>query len=381
VRIVRELTLLDESAARELLDRCGGELKTAVIAHAHRVLAEDARRILAANNGHLRSALPADPRPLTPDLVLGIDAGGSSVVAWLGRRLTSGELQIVGKGAGGPANPHSVGWGAAVAEIDLAIAAAFAEANRRRCTVGAMCIAAAGVARRAEQQRLTAYAVRHHWAEAVDVVDDAQPVLAAGTPDDWGIAVIAGTGSIVVGRSPGGKMARAGGWGPLLGDEGSAYSIAVEGLRAAVRAVDGRGPQTRLTDDLLKALKLTSPQQLVATIYDTPLSRSQLARLAPIVTQAAIEADPVAGHIVDHAAVALAEQIGVVAAKLEFNSDRFPLALAGGVLVECDLVRDSLLHHAHRRGIAITAVQTVPEPVAGAVKLASNCNSIRNPQS
>ena len=401
LRIVRELTSLDDASARQLLDRCGGELKTAVVASACGVTADEARRLLAECGGRLRSTMEAGGHAATPfadsgratrlDHVLGVDAGGSSVVAWLAHRNQAGEYARIGRGLGGPANPHSVGWDSAVAQMDLAIAGSFAEAGLPRGPVAAMCIAAAGVARRAEQQRLTNWALNHHLAAAVQVVDDAQPVLAAGTPQGWGIAVIAGTGSIVMGRSADGTTARAGGWGPLLGDEGSAYAIAVEGLRAAVRAVDGRGPQTRLVADLLAALNLTSPDQLISAIYDAHPERAQLARLAPVVTRAAVERDGVAIQITDHAAASLAEQIEVVARalvpKLELGNeesregarDGFPLALAGGVLVETSLLRELLLDHTKQRSLPINSVQMVTEPVAGAVKLAGALCA--NPQS
>jgi N-acetylmuramic acid 6-phosphate etherase len=369
-RIVRELTGLDETAARALLDRCDGELKTAVVAQMRQVGPDEARRMLVAVGGQLRLALTPDPRPLAPDLVLGIDAGGSSVVAWLSRRDDAGELQRLGQGSAGPANPHSVGWDAALGRIDHAIAGAFADGGLPRGPVAALCLAAAGAAREAEQKRLRDWALEHKWAAAVRVVDDAQPVLAAGTPEGWGIVVIAGTGSLVFGRGPDGGTARAGGWGPLLGDEGSGYAIAIEGLRAAVRAIDGRGAETRLVADLLAALKLTAADQLVAAIYDSSRDRAELARLAEFVTGAAEQGDVVANHIFDQAAGALAEQVAVVAKKLQWPVGGFPLALTGGVFTETALVRERLIGDLARRGVGITAVQLVLEPVAGAVCLA-----------
>ena len=73
-----------------------------------------------------------------------------------------------------------------------------------------------------------------------------------------GIIIIAGTGSIVLGRDAVGTEARAGGWGPLLADDGSGYAIGLAGLRAVFRARDGWGPSTALTQALQEALSLTS---------------------------------------------------------------------------------------------------------------------------
>ena len=93
-------------------------------------------------------------------------------------------------------------------------------------------------------------AVRRHGvrlARHVEVTNDAAILLAAGTPDGWGVALVSGTGSIAFGRAPDGRTARGGGWGYLLGDEGSAYALVLAGLQAVARAADGRGEPTCLT--------------------------------------------------------------------------------------------------------------------------------------
>ena len=99
------------------------------------------------------------------------------------------------------------------------------------------------------------------------MIEDAALLLAAGTPDGWGVAVVAGTGSMAFARGTDGRTARAGGWGPLLGDEGSGYALALSGLRAAARAADGRAQATLLTDRLLAACGLSRPEDLVGIVY------------------------------------------------------------------------------------------------------------------
>merc|ERR1711964_171025 len=100
-----------------------------------------------------------------------------------------------------------------------------------------------------------------------------------------GVIAISGTGSIVYGRNHGGKAARAGGWGHLLGDEGSGYDIGLQGLRAVVRMADGRQPSTLLIPEILTQISLTSPNQLVKWI--SKVDKSQIAQLANSVFQAA----------------------------------------------------------------------------------------------
>ena len=128
----------------------------------------------------------------------------------------------------------------------------------------------AGVDRPEDRALFEGWAAGRFGGAPVVIANDAELVLAAGTPDGWGIALISGTGSIVFGRSPHGEMARAGGWGHILGDEGSGYAIGVEALRAVMRAFDGRGPATALTDAVLLHWSLKTPPDLVGRVYRDP---------------------------------------------------------------------------------------------------------------
>ena len=154
--------------------------------------------------------------------------------------------QILGRGIAGPGNPRAAGFDVAQANIDAAIDAAFAAADLPRTTVAAACFGLAGAGRPDEQQRIAAWARQQRIAERIRVCGDAEPILAAASPENSGIVLIAGTGSLAWGRNQAGETARCGGWGYLLGDEGSGYAIALAGLHAAMRAADGRGPQTDL---------------------------------------------------------------------------------------------------------------------------------------
>ncbi|MBI3461734.1 MAG: N-acetylmuramic acid 6-phosphate etherase, partial [Planctomycetes bacterium] len=257
-RIVKDLTGLDERDAQELLNRCGGELKTAVVAHERNTSPEEARRLLDAAGQQLRGALAcktpgpsnysgcvAPERGLASDFVLGIDVGGTSTTAVLARLMPGRDPEPIGRGTAGGANPLTIEWSYASAELIRAIDGAFRSAGWTLCVpIGAVCIAAAGAGRPEQEGHLREWAQNRRLANQVIVVHDAEPVLAAGSPKGWGVAVIAGTGSFVFGRNPDGATARAGGWGPLLGDEGSAYAIAVEALRAIAQDADGCGPRT-----------------------------------------------------------------------------------------------------------------------------------------
>src|SRR5207244_2124432 len=129
-----------------------------------------------------------------------------------------------------------------------------------------------------EQMELSEW-TRSLYAERVQVVNDAEIVLAAGTEENWGVACIGGTGSFAWGRNRSGETARAGGWGYILGDEGSGFDLARQALRAATQFADGRGEPTRLLQDILKFWNLEAPHELVAQVYHSGLKHSDLAKL------------------------------------------------------------------------------------------------------
>jgi N-acetylglucosamine kinase-like BadF-type ATPase len=211
--------------------------------------------------------------------------------------------------------------------------------------------------------------VQKGLATDVEVTADALLLLAAGTPDGFGVAVVAGTGSIAFARSPDGRTTRAGGWGYLLGDEGSGYALSLAALQAVARMADGRGPDTLLARTLLDRLQLNRPQELIAAIYGAGLDRPALAALAPLVLEAAEAGDAVAIAIVQNGADQLALAAATSASQLELVLP-YPLALAGGLLLGSASYRERLIQAFAGLGIHPEPVTLVPEPAEGAVRLA-----------
>lgn len=306
------------------------------------------------------------------ELVLGIDGGGTKTVAWLARCSPSAEPSVLGRGMAGAANPQAVGFAKAIENLDRAIAAAFDHAQTESGPLAAAVLALAGSDREENRQVLRQWAKHRHLAHRFRVVHDALPVLAAGSPEGWGVALISGTGSLAFGQSRDGRSARAGGWGFLLGDEGSGYAIARTGLRAAAKSADGRGPATQVLGALLERLKLREPHELVPAVYKIAADPAAIASLADVVTQTAGEGDTIAQSILDEAAGDLAALVAAVARKLDLSSAPFPLVLAGGVLLGGKDVQRCLDAHINSLRLRPDPVTTVPDPVAGAVRLAES---------
>ncbi len=300
------------------------------------------------------------------ELVIGVDAGGTKTVALLEELSVTTPILRRGQGQSGPGNLRSVGLNAATREISAAIHAAFTDANIHVAAVEGLCLSVAGAGRIQEQQQLQAWAETQNFARRVIVTTDAEPILAAASPAGVGIALISGTGSLAWGRNSAGQVQRVGGWGYLFGDEGSGYAIAIAALRAVALAADGRAPPTTLHDAFLTRLTVATPSELIDRIYGTALSRDQIAACAELVFEAA-KHDPVARQILQAAADDLATMVTTLARRLNFAAGKFPLAIAGGVLIHQPSFRADLTA---RIGLPPNSVVPVPCPAVGAVMIA-----------
>jgi N-acetylglucosamine kinase-like BadF-type ATPase len=305
------------------------------------------------------------------DLLLGVDGGGTKTEAWLAARRSGCEPLVVGRGVGGPANPRAAGLPVARSNVEAAVREAFAAADRPVAPAAAACLAVAGVGHEPLRQAMEDWGRQQQLARRVRVVHDGEAVLRAGTPRNCGVALVAGTGSFAFGMTEAGTRQRAGGWGYLFGDEGGGYAIGIAGLRAVVRAADGREPSTALTSAILGALKLTHPPDLIPALCGPTPARQQIAALAPYVLQAASDGDAAARSIVLDAAQELAELVVAVARKLAFARHHYSLALAGGVVVGHPPLQHEIINRLQTLYFEPDSTRAVPHPAHGALLLAN----------
>ena len=295
--------------------------------------------------------------------VLGIDAGGTKTVCLLANE----HGVVVSEGRGPGANLHASGELAVEKVLHEVMEAAIGD---RALAPSAICLGIAGVDRQDDARTVRAIMRRIGYKSRVLVVNDALVALVAGAGDSPGIVIVAGTGSIVYGRNANFEAARAGGWGHIIGDEGSGYWIGREALAAIMRSVDGRGPATRLVDDVLAHFNIDDTSELPRIVYDRKWPRASVAALGPIVLGASQRGDAVATRILERAAEELVLAAGSVAAKLEMRGDAFPFVLAGGVFRVVPWLAEEL----SRRLVEVAPRCEVrlldEEPAAGAVWLA-----------
>lgn len=297
--------------------------------------------------------------------LMGIDGGGSKTLALL----TDETGRVLGRGAAGASNFQVIGHQAAQAAIQAAMSASWRDAGLALQPLSGLCLGLAGVDRPGERALFQQWVAQIQPQAQVAVANDAELVLAAGTPAGWGLALICGTGSIVYGRSPAGQVARADGWGHLLGDEGSGYAIGLAALRAIMRAYDRRGPATALSEAILGRWGLASAPDLVPRVYQELRGKHEIAALASTVEAVVDHGDPVAQHILASAGQELALAAQAVVQRLELVAS-IPCALAGGVIVAGRQVRQQFETAVARLGLTLWPITPVPEPVLGAVKLA-----------
>jgi N-acetylglucosamine kinase len=295
--------------------------------------------------------------------VLGIDAGGTKTVCLLADERGS----IVSEGRGSGANLHTAGELAVEKVLHEAMEAAIGD---RAITPSAICLGIAGVDRDDEASTVRAIMRRIGYKSRVLVVNDALIGLVAGARDEPGIAINAGTGSIVYGRNARFEAARAGGWGHMIGDEGSGYWIGREALAAVMRAADGRGPETRLTAEMLSHFNVDEEPRLPRIVYDRAQPRVGVAALGPIVQRVAEQGDAVATRILERAADELVLAARSVATRLEMRGDAFTFYLAGGVFRVVPWLAEELPRRLMEVAPRAQAQPLLEEPAMGAVWLA-----------
>ena len=214
-------------------------------------------------------------------LYLGIDGGQSSTTALIGDETG----RVLGMGRAGPCNHAAAGEGRrkfVAAITDSVNQAAAAAGVIQPVRFEAACL---GLSGGPDDKEALAKETIH--AERYLITHDAHIALAGATGGEPGIIVIAGTGSMVFGRNAAGVTARAGGWGYVFGDEGGAFDLVRQALRAVLRNEEGWGPPTALREALLQASGARDGNHLLHLLYTDEYPRDRVAGWANLVDQAA----------------------------------------------------------------------------------------------
>jgi N-acetylmuramic acid 6-phosphate etherase len=291
---------------------------------------------------------------------IGVDGGGTRATA----ALADGDGAVFYREVGS----------AGIVRTDSAAAAAAVVADLARTLLGkvgsaraaTLCCGLAGAGRMAERDAVRAQLEATGVAAHVLVVGDAEAAMADAFDGEAGVLLIAGTGSIAWANAQDGNTVRVGGWGQLLGDEGSGYAIGLAGLRAVVRAVDGRDPPTPLQAELLAAAGIPEIEDLVR--FTERATKSAIAALAPALIRCAAAGDPVAAAIRDSAVHELALLGATAAARARLDQPR--IALAGGLIAPGGALRAVVAAELRRRLHGSTIQDTPVDAARGAISIA-----------
>lgn len=295
--------------------------------------------------------------------VLGIDAGGTKTVC----QLADQDGHTIAEARGPGANLQAAGE----LQVEKVLHDVMEEAiGERDIFPAAICLGIAGVDREDDAVIVRAIMKRIGSKAKVVVVNDALVALEAGVPGQPGVVIISGTGSISYGRNAAGQAARAGGWGYVLGDEGSGYWIGRAALRAVLRESDHRGPQTALTPLLLRHFDVPHPQNLLHEVYHTNLKPSAIGALAQCVQQAFGEGDQAAIGILRAAADELEGSGLSVAKRLGLLGKPFTFVLSGGIFRAVPWLKDELQRRLPLSARGSTVRLLDREPACGAVAIA-----------
>jgi N-acetylglucosamine kinase-like BadF-type ATPase len=287
-----------------------------------------------------------------PEYFLGVDGGQSSTTAVVG----DGDGKIVGWASAGPCN--HVAAAEAKAKFLRVMRECISQAAGRAGIAGnrykAACFGMSGGP--ADKAALLHELIEsEHWI----VTHDAMTALAGATSGEPGIVAIGGTGSIAFGQNARGEIARAGGWGYLFGDEGGAFDIVRQALRAVLREHEGWGARTALTPALLESASASDANELLHAFYTPDWPRPRIAGLAQIVDRIAEEGDPTAIAILQNAARELALLVGSVRRQLWSEGEATRVAWVGGVF------RSAILLERFRTLVSLEESATCEAPKHG----------------
>ena len=321
------------------------------------------------------SSTDGRPKSRSHQLYLGVDGGGTKTQI----SLMNESRQVRCEGFAGPSNPLRVGVETAVTNILKAINQACDRDGVSRGDITAATLGLAGVRRADLKQSVRESFRKRSGIRKVEVVTDAEIALYATTQGKPGLVVIAGTGSVCLGKNEKGEMAIAGGWGPLAGDEGGGVGIAQQALHTIAKASDGRGVPTMLSQRASEYFRASGPENLIVAIYSPQVDNSRIAGFARLVVETAQDGDEIAIEILRDAGFELGLAACAVIEKLKLKDARVPIGCVGSIFQAGPILTEPMtakIHECASRAF-LTEPAMPPAHAAALMALKTNGNNSR----
>ncbi|AAK78165.1 N-acetylglucosamine kinase-like BadF-type ATPase [Clostridium acetobutylicum] len=303
--------------------------------------------------------------------VIGIDGGGSKTHM----KISTLDYKVLLEVFKGPSNINSSTKEEVKRVLQELIMEGLGKLGQSLEECSAICIGTAG-ADRTEDKSIIEDMIRSlGYMGKIIVVNDAEIALAGGIEKREGIIVISGTGSICYGRNKEGRSARSGGWGHIIGDEGSGYDIGIKAIKAALKSFDKRGEKTILEGDILDFLKLKSHEDLINYIYRSGVTKKEIASLTRVVNSAYIKGDLVSKRILKEAARELFLSVKAVVEVLSMQNKKVVLTTAGGVINNINYLYDEFRKFLNLNYPKVKIISMKNDSAFGAVIIArSECD-------
>ncbi|PYE42345.1 N-acetylglucosamine kinase [Paenibacillus barcinonensis] len=307
----------------------------------------------------------------------GIDGGGTKTDA----AIISEHGDILAVASGSATNPHSVPPQEAITELLRILDLLFSSRMDYLSHCESICLGMSGIAEDKEREWITThvhdYMIKKKNSAgnsstcAVWVVTEGEIALMAALGQPHGLLAISGTGSIIYGITPEGKVHRTGGWGHLLGDEGSGYRIGQRTLQAVMQSHDGMLPPTVLTSLVQHELHIRHVPDLKHLVYQPDWTKSSTASMARLTIEAASAGDKTASAILMDEARQLANTAqALIRQCVSFYTA--PMALSGSIFRHSALFRDTFVQQLHDiyDSQQVVYLEDAPAPAVGAAQLA-----------
>jgi len=297
--------------------------------------------------------------------VIGVDGGGTETLGVL----VNENGVVLAQGKVGPTNYQAVGAERLHNEITQLFKQLGIGNAQGPKKIDHIYFGLAGVGRASDRQEVRDLFHDLDFATQFTIESDAMIALAGAFSGKEGIIIIAGTGAICFGKNETGPVVRSGGWGYLLGDEGSVFFIGQQAIMAALKDLDGRGEKTSLRRALEKKYNLTQVDQIIPKIYKQEIDRTAISRLAPMVFEHANENDAVAAEIIRRTGNEQGKMAKAVAEKLDLVNKKIRVALIGGVFNQRDILENEIAKELYELSWDVEIIEPELPPVMGAAIL------------
>ena len=299
-------------------------------------------------------------------LFIGVDGGGTESLGIL----TNENGIVLETAKVGASNYQAVGAEKFKMELEKLFIRLGVDLTGKDKKVEGIFLGLAGAGRESDKQEIRDIFKNASYVNQLEVNSDAMIALAGAFSGAPGIIIIAGTGAICFGKSADGTVVRSGGWGYLLGDEGSGFFVGQQAIIAALKDLDGRGKKTRLRAAIEKKFNLKQIDLIIPKIYKGEIDRPTIASIGPIVFELAADNDLIAAELVRRTGNEQGKMARAVAEKLNLSNKKIQVALIGGVFNQRDVLENEITKELAELSEDIEIGEPQNPPVIGAAILA-----------